>query len=127
MAIHPRPARLRAGALFIGLLATAGLAVAACGATGTGVDASPAATSTVDLPKSYKFAPVAISVAVGTTVTWTNDDNFTHTVHVDGQVFKAGDTPPKEIAAQITNPKAWADDKADAESDDETSKGKSTK
>jgi plastocyanin len=95
VAIHPRPARLRAGALFIGLLATAGLAVAACGATGTGVDASPAATSTVDLPKSYKFAPVAISVAAGTTVTWTNDDNFTHSVQ-----FKDGGLPTDPLVMQ---------------------------
>ena len=43
------------------------------------------ATTTVDLPKSYKFAPAAITVTAGSTVTWTNDDNFTHTVKVDGQ------------------------------------------
>ncbi len=28
-------------------------------------------------------------------------------VHVGGQVFAPGDTPPKEFADQITNPKAW--------------------
>jgi plastocyanin len=37
-------------------------------------------TSTVDLPKSYKFAPAAITVAAGVTVTWTNHDDFTHNV-----------------------------------------------
>lgn len=28
-------------------------------------------------------------------------------VHVAGQVFKPGDSPDKEFADQITNPKAW--------------------
>lgn len=39
----------------------------------------------VDLPPSYKFEPTRIAVASGTTVTWTNHDNFTHSVQVDGQ------------------------------------------
>ncbi len=49
---------------------------------------SPVATNSVDLPKSYRFEPAAITVPVGTTVTWTNHDNFTHTVHLfdDGGV-----------------------------------------
>jgi plastocyanin len=39
----------------------------------------------VDLPASYKFAPAAITVPAGTTVTWRNDDHFTHSVQfVDG-------------------------------------------
>lgn len=46
---------------------------------------SPVATSTVDLPPSYKFAPTAIVIRVGTTVTWMNDDHFTHSVQfLDG-------------------------------------------
>src|SRR6185312_1828187 len=45
----------------------------------------PVQTSTVDLPPSYKFAPDHITVAAGTTVTFTNHDNFTHSVLVDGQ------------------------------------------
>jgi plastocyanin len=42
-------------------------------------------TSTVDLPPSYRFEPAHITVTAGTTVTWTNHDNFTHSVQVDGQ------------------------------------------
>jgi plastocyanin len=34
----------------------------------------------VRLPPSYKFEPAAIRVAAGATVTWTNADNFTHSV-----------------------------------------------
>ena len=55
-------------------------------ATGCG-DArnEPVATTEVSMAKSYRFDPNVIEVAAGSTVTWTNDDNFTHTVHVDGQ------------------------------------------
>jgi plastocyanin len=67
-------------------LAGVGLAVflAACGA---GSNASPTAvaTTTVDLPPSYQFAPAVITVAAGATVTWTNHDNFTHNVTLEGQ------------------------------------------
>jgi plastocyanin len=43
------------------------------------------ATTSVDLPASYRFAPASIVVAKGTTVTWTNDDHFTHSVQfLDG-------------------------------------------
>ena len=55
------------------------LLVAACSG-GAGASQAPVATNTVDLPPSYRFAPAAITVTVGTTVTWTNHDNFTHNV-----------------------------------------------
>jgi plastocyanin len=55
------------------------LALAGC-AGGASAEATPVATTTVDLPTSYKFAPTAITVEVGQTVTWTNHDNFTHNV-----------------------------------------------
>jgi plastocyanin len=66
------PLRL-ALALFFALL------LAACGQAET---AAPVATDQVDLPRSYRFAPTAIKVTVGTTVTWTNNDNFTHSVRL---------------------------------------------
>jgi plastocyanin len=62
----------------------AGLAVLAAGCGG-GEDAEPVATTEVSMAKSYRFEPKVIRVAAGDTVTWTNDDNFTHTVQVDGQ------------------------------------------
>jgi plastocyanin len=67
--------------------------LAACGPSSgaVGADASPVATSTVDLPPSYRFVPAAITVAAGTTVTWTNHDNFTHNV-----AFKDGGLPADE-------------------------------
>ena len=61
------------------------LLVGACAPAGSANDGTPVATSSVDLPKSYKFAPVAITVPTGTTVTWTNNDNFTHNVRFEGE------------------------------------------
>ena len=36
----------------------------------------------IDMPRSYLFAPADITVAVGTKVTWTNSDQFTHGVAI---------------------------------------------
>jgi plastocyanin len=72
-AVGRRPAASRAV-----LLLVASLLVAACGGSKAG--GSPAATSSVDLPPSYKFVPADITVPAGTPVTWTNHDNFTHSV-----------------------------------------------
>jgi plastocyanin len=44
-----------------------------------------ARTNKVDLPPSYKFEPARIQIVAGSSVTWTNHDNFSHTVQVDGQ------------------------------------------
>jgi plastocyanin len=58
--------------------------VAACGgAASSAGSAGTVETSTVDLPKSYRFEPTAISVPLGSTVTWTNNDNFTHSVQFE--------------------------------------------
>jgi plastocyanin len=64
-------------------LAVLTLFVAACG-PGAGAASSPVATTSVDLPPSYRFVPASIVIAVGSTVTWTNHDNFTHNVALDG-------------------------------------------
>jgi plastocyanin len=47
--------------------------------------ASPVQTTQVDLPPSYQFSPTHIQVSRGATVTWTNHDNFSHSVQVQGQ------------------------------------------
>jgi len=46
---------------------------------------APVTTTKVSMAKSYRFAPTTIEINAGQTVTWTNNDNFTHTVKVDGQ------------------------------------------
>ncbi len=69
------------------------VALAACAAAKGG----PVATSRVDLPRSYQFAPAAVTVRAGTRVTWTNHDVFTHSVRLrelgdSDQIMKPGDS-----------------------------------
>jgi plastocyanin len=70
-------------------LMAASLVLVACSAR-SGASAAPVATDQVDMPRSYKFVPADITVALGTTVTWTNSDQFTHSVRLlddGGEVF----------------------------------------
>jgi plastocyanin len=67
------------------LPAVAAAAFLAAGCGGSGESSEPVATTEVQMVKSYRFDPKVIEIAAGETVTWTNDDNFTHTVQVDGQ------------------------------------------
>jgi plastocyanin len=66
------------------LLLAAVLALSAAGCGGS-AESTPVATNSVAMVKSYRFDPGVVEVAAGDTVTWTNEDNFTHTVRVDGQ------------------------------------------
>jgi plastocyanin len=69
--------------LVLPLLAVAAVILAAgCGGE---KESTPVATTDVKMAKSYRFEPKAIQINAGETVTWTNDDNFTHTVQVDGR------------------------------------------
>jgi plastocyanin len=52
---------------------------------GSSESSEPVATTEVQMAKSYRFDPKTIEIEAGDTVTWTNADNFTHTVQVDGQ------------------------------------------
>ena len=67
------------------LTAVAAAALVAAGCAGSGGSSEPVATTEVEMVKSYRFDPKVIEVEAGETVTWTNEDNFTHTVQVDGQ------------------------------------------
>ena len=58
------------------------IAAAGCSTTR---NSAPVATTQVTMAKSYRFDPDTIKIKAGQTVTWTNDDNFTHTVKFDGQ------------------------------------------
>ena len=59
-----------------------GTIAAGCGGSGS---SEPVATTKVTMAKSYRFEPKTIEIEAGQSVTWTNEDNFTHTVQVDGQ------------------------------------------
>ncbi len=61
----------------------ASLLAAGCG--GAGEPSEPVAATEVEMVKSYRFDPKTIEIDAGDTVTWTNEDNFTHTVQVEGQ------------------------------------------
>ncbi len=65
----------------VALLAATAFA-AGCGGAG---ESAPVATTQVKMAKSYRFDPQIIEIQAGETVTWTNEDNFTHTVEVDGR------------------------------------------
>ena len=76
-----------------GVSLVVGVLLAACAPQAA---VEPVATDQVNLPPSYKFEPAAITVPDGTTVTWTNNDNFTHNVRLidDGGEILA--LPPGE-------------------------------
>ena len=74
-----------------GALVMLGL-VTGCGQTAT---AAPVHTDQVNLPPSYQFDPAVIQVVAGTTVTWTNNDHFTHSVKMQDaadHVIKPGES-----------------------------------
>jgi plastocyanin len=75
------------------------LALAACSDEGadTGapfeVPGPPVATTSVELPRSYRFEPAAIEVAAGSAVTWTNRDDFPHNVTLLDGSERTADLP----------------------------------
>jgi len=104
--------------MMIGLALVSSVALAACtssGSSSSGQTASPAATQAPAANSSpsaggsdgaagqpaaggeqvkiagFAFAPASITVKVGTTVTWTNQDSAPHTVTADDGSFTSGD------------------------------------
>ena len=57
-----------------------------------GGDYQPGKTADVTI-QNFAFSPATLTVAVGTTVTWHNNDSPTHTVVSDSGVFSSGDLP----------------------------------
>ena len=70
---------------WIVVLALAMLALLPVACQEDSTSAEPVRTNQVDLPPSYRFEPKVIQVTAGTTVTWTNNDHFTHSVELDGE------------------------------------------
>ena len=84
--------------LLIPALAVAIVLLAGCAAQ-TSAAAAPVETAEVSMPPSYRFDPPAIQVPAGTTVTWSNSDNFTHSVSVSGGAFPFLNLPPGQSSA----------------------------
>ena len=87
---------------FAVLVAALAVAIPGCALGGGQLDTSnPVSTNHVNLPKSYQFDPSVIKVRPGETVTWTNNDNFTHTVRLldTGQVL--GTMPPGQSLSHV--------------------------
>lgn len=84
------------------LLAVFTLAISACGeeksttdgtasTTSASGSTSTSANSSVVNISGSAFDPAELTVAVGTTVTWSNNDSLTHTVTASGGAFNSGD------------------------------------
>ena len=48
------------------------------------------APATIVLAKEFMFAPAALTIAAGSTVTWTNSDDEPHTVVSESGLFRSG-------------------------------------
>jgi plastocyanin len=70
---------------WVALLGGALLLAGCAGTPARASSAAPVHTAEVTMPPSYRFEPASIQVAAGTTVTFRNTDNFTHSVQVQGQ------------------------------------------
>jgi plastocyanin len=102
-----RTLRSRQTSLFAGLALLALLIVGCAGdAKGSGM---PSTTNEVTMVKSYRFAPAMIQVAAGTTVTFRNADNFTHSVRLlDGSQPDRLVKPGESIQLTFALPGAFA-------------------
>lgn len=92
------------GAAAVALVGLAGCSSSSSASNGAPfkVSGTPVPTDRVDLVKNYKFSPAVVEVKAGSTVTWTNHDDFPHNVTLmtgDDKTYK--DLP---IGASATIP-----------------------
>jgi plastocyanin len=84
--------------------------IAVCGvmgfaAVGVALAAAPAAV-TID---NFSFGPTPITVAAGTTVTWTNNDDIPHTVRaVDGSFHSQAMDTAERYSFTFTKPGVYS-------------------
>jgi amicyanin len=80
--------RVRMGSLVVLLALGSGTAVLAAKSFSANPQQTAAATAEVKID-NFKFGPEALTIPVGTTVTWTNRDDIPHTVVSTTGVFKS--------------------------------------
>jgi plastocyanin len=74
----------------LGLLSTAMVAVLLLSASSSYTPAKAPQPATAEVKvDNFSFGPATLTVAVGTTVTWTNRDDIPHTVVSTEKVFKS--------------------------------------
>ena len=71
-----------------GMYVVTALVVATLAAGALASQGAPAADAKVQIDQ-YAFLPQRITVKAGTTVTWTNDDDDSHTVASNSKLFKS--------------------------------------
>jgi plastocyanin len=89
------------------LLSAALIALGVTPGCGLPAGAAPVQTNEVNLPPSYQFDPAIIQVVAATSVTWTNNDHFTHSVKVqDGpdHVIRPGESVTIPLTRQVNSP-----------------------
>jgi plastocyanin len=80
---------IRKSACTLGLLATVMVATLLLSAASPG-SANPAEPASAEVKvDNFSFGPATLTVAVGTTVTWTNRDDIPHTIVSTDKVFKS--------------------------------------
>ena len=63
---------------------------------------APGGTGTVDIAiKGFAFDPVSITIKVGTTVRWTNQDSANHTITSDSGVWDSGSIAQSESYTRV--------------------------
>ncbi len=82
--------RRRVWILVLAAPVIAAVALLVGGSGGFTASAGQAQASSAEVKiDNFSFGPAAVTVAVGTTVTWTNRDDIPHTVASDEKVFKS--------------------------------------
>jgi len=81
---------IRKTVLIVGLLATVMVLtlLLSAGSPGSSAKTPQPATAEVKVD-NFSFGPTTLTVAAGTTVTWTNQDDIPHTVVSTDKVFKS--------------------------------------
>ena len=81
---------MRKSVCIVGLLATVMVATLLLSAGSPGSSANTAEPASAEVKvDNFSFGPATLTVAVGTTVTWTNRDDIPHTIVSTDKVFKS--------------------------------------